>query len=166
MTITIAVRVRLRIHCSAPKSRVIYGLVEPWLGQGLLVSNGAKWARSRRLLTPAFHFDILKQYLHVKNRASAVLVVGFTYDERTLLQFYTRSYTCLIYIVIWWFACFDMCMFCWLNSPSHTHGGFVIFKLLMQWSQASYDVYFTQKIVLQCSTILRRCFGGRNNRTI
>nr|KAG5710944.1 hypothetical protein BaRGS_013678 [Batillaria attramentaria] len=43
-----------------------YDLMAPWLGRGLLVSGGAKWARSRRLLTPAFHFDILKPYVAVK----------------------------------------------------------------------------------------------------
>ncbi|WAR03344.1 CP4F2-like protein [Mya arenaria] len=66
--------VKVVLKSSIPKSRNVYQLVESWLGQGLLVSNGRKWARSRRLLTPAFHFDILKQYLLVKNNAAGVLV--------------------------------------------------------------------------------------------
>lgn len=61
---------------AVPKSKNVYGLVETWLGEGLLVSNGQKWQRSRRLLTPAFHFDILKKYLCVKNKASEILVVS------------------------------------------------------------------------------------------
>lgn len=60
----------------APKSENAYGLLSSWLGKGLLVSNGSQWLRSRRLLTPAFHFDILKKYLVVKNKASDVLIVS------------------------------------------------------------------------------------------
>ena len=74
----------LKIFYLAPKSRSLYGLLESWLGEGLLISNGEKWFRSRRLLTPAFHFDILKTYLEVKNTASDVFVVsrGFISQSR------------------------------------------------------------------------------------
>ena len=46
-----------------------------WLGDGLLLAGGAKWARNRRLLTPAFHFDILKPYMMVNNNAVDILMV-------------------------------------------------------------------------------------------
>ncbi|XP_052808735.1 leukotriene-B4 omega-hydroxylase 3-like [Mya arenaria] len=62
---------------NAPKSRGlmgVYRMIEPWLGEGLLVANGQKWARNRRLLTPAFHFDILKPYTNVFNASADVLV--------------------------------------------------------------------------------------------
>ena len=46
-----------------------------WLiGKGLLIANGKRWARARRLLTPAFHFDILRPYIKVYNDAARVLV--------------------------------------------------------------------------------------------
>ncbi|KAH9509334.1 Cytochrome P450 4F6 [Bulinus truncatus] len=64
------------LKSSAPKSRGYgntYDHALPWIGEGLIVSNGATWARSRRLLTPAFHFDILKQYVDVYNRAADTL---------------------------------------------------------------------------------------------
>ena len=44
-------------------------------GDGLLLSGGEKWKRNRRLLTPAFHFDILKSYIDVYNDETEVLMV-------------------------------------------------------------------------------------------
>ena len=44
-----------------------YRMVMPWIGEGLLVSSGPKWKRNRRLLTPGFHFDVLKPYVGVYN---------------------------------------------------------------------------------------------------
>ena len=54
----------------------VYILGLRWLGEGLLIANGQKWARNRRLLTPAFHFDILQPYIKVKNKAADVLLVS------------------------------------------------------------------------------------------
>ncbi|XP_070573785.1 cytochrome P450 4A24-like [Ptychodera flava] len=51
-----------------------YGLLIPWLGLGLLVSNGPRWFRSRKLLTPAFHFEILKPYVTVYNKCVDVFL--------------------------------------------------------------------------------------------
>lgn len=39
-----------------------YVLVSRWLGDGLLIAGGPKWQRTRKFLTPAFHFNVLKQF--------------------------------------------------------------------------------------------------------
>ncbi|XP_033748643.1 cytochrome P450 4F4-like [Pecten maximus] len=44
-----------------------YGSFVSWLGDGLLFSSGTKWLRNRRMLTPAFHFDILRPYIDIYN---------------------------------------------------------------------------------------------------
>ncbi|XP_052241444.1 ultra-long-chain fatty acid omega-hydroxylase-like isoform X4 [Dreissena polymorpha] len=75
---------------NAPKARGlvgVYRLIEPWLGEGLLVANGKRWARNRRLLTPAFHFDILKPYTKVFNRSADVLVAKLSKKAETKESF-------------------------------------------------------------------------------
>ncbi|XP_018102381.1 cytochrome P450 4F22 isoform X1 [Xenopus laevis] len=57
----------------APKDELFYGFLRPWLGDGLLLSRGEKWMRHRRLLTPAFHFDILKYYVKIFNQSSDIM---------------------------------------------------------------------------------------------
>ncbi|KAM9320538.1 ultra-long-chain fatty acid omega-hydroxylase-like [Gastrophryne carolinensis] len=57
----------------APKDEVFYTFLKPWLGDGLLLSRGEKWARHRRLLTPGFHFDILKQYVEIFNHSTDIM---------------------------------------------------------------------------------------------
>eukprot|EP00092_Neocalanus_flemingeri_P025304 GFUD01027436.1.p1 GENE.GFUD01027436.1~~GFUD01027436.1.p1 ORF type:complete len:533 (+),score=87.75 GFUD01027436.1:107-1600(+) len=44
-----------------------YEFLWPWLGLGLVTSTGTKWRKHRKLLTPAFHFRILEDFLHIMN---------------------------------------------------------------------------------------------------
>uniref|UniRef100_G1QZR5 Cytochrome P450 family 4 subfamily F member 22 n=1 Tax=Nomascus leucogenys TaxID=61853 RepID=G1QZR5_NOMLE len=65
----------------APKDDLFYGFLKPWLvtgevpnlRDGLLLSKGDKWSRHRRLLTPAFHFDILKPYMKIFNQCTDIM---------------------------------------------------------------------------------------------
>ncbi|NXU14776.1 CP4FN protein, partial [Pardalotus punctatus] len=59
----------------APKDELSYGFLKPWLGEGLLLSRGQRWVRHRRLLTPAFHGDVLRNYLGIFNQSTRVLLV-------------------------------------------------------------------------------------------
>ncbi|XP_032170050.1 cytochrome P450 4F3-like isoform X1 [Mustela erminea] len=56
-----------------PKDMFLYNLLKPWLGDGLLLSAGDKWSHHRRLLTPAFHFDILKPYVKIFNKSAGIM---------------------------------------------------------------------------------------------
>ena len=47
------------------KKGLIYTFASDWLGDGLILSFGEKWAIRRKILTPAFHFKVLEQFLIV-----------------------------------------------------------------------------------------------------
>ncbi|XP_029772155.1 docosahexaenoic acid omega-hydroxylase CYP4F3-like [Suricata suricatta] len=53
-----------------PKDKFIYSFLKPWLGDRLLLSAGDKWRTHRHLLTPAFHFKILKPYVKIFNKSA------------------------------------------------------------------------------------------------
>ena len=65
-----------------PKSRQVYKMLMPWLGEGLLIAEGDKWYRNRRLLTPAFHFQILKPYINVYNSCLEVMMKKWSESMR------------------------------------------------------------------------------------
>ncbi|EFA04617.2 cytochrome P450-like protein [Tribolium castaneum] len=54
-----------------------YTFFQGWLGTGLLTADGAKWKTHRRILTPAFHFQILEQFIEVFEKCGDVLVKKF-----------------------------------------------------------------------------------------
>lgn len=69
--------VKLVLKSSEPKPKGFGGAYRhalPWLGEGLLLSDGERWSRARRLLTPAFHFDVLRPYVSIYNEAVNTLL--------------------------------------------------------------------------------------------
>ncbi|KAF5277798.1 hypothetical protein FQR65_LT03778 [Abscondita terminalis] len=56
------------------KKSLEYKYFDSWLGSGLLTSDGPKWKKHRKLLTPAFHFQILEQFIQVFENQSNILI--------------------------------------------------------------------------------------------
>ncbi|XP_037357253.1 cytochrome P450 4B1 isoform X1 [Talpa occidentalis] len=48
-----------------PKAADVYDFFLQWIGRGLLILQGPKWFQHRKLLTPGFHYDVLKPYVAV-----------------------------------------------------------------------------------------------------
>ncbi|CAG9797065.1 unnamed protein product [Chironomus riparius] len=53
---------------------LIYELLHPFLKTGLLTSAGEKWHQRRKMLTPAFHFNILREFCEIFKEESDRLV--------------------------------------------------------------------------------------------
>ncbi|CAH2050525.1 unnamed protein product, partial [Iphiclides podalirius] len=78
----------------------IYTFLQPWLQDGLLLSYGAKWQSRRKILTPAFHFKILRKYFtsleensnRLVNIVNAVLDVNV--DVVPIISEYTLNSIC------------------------------------------------------------------------
>ncbi|KAM9330161.1 cytochrome P450 4B1-like [Gastrophryne carolinensis] len=63
------------VYCrDDPKSSLPYRFFLPWIGEGLLVLSGPKWFQHRRLLTPAFHYDVLKPYVSLMSSCAHVML--------------------------------------------------------------------------------------------
>ena len=60
-----------------------YDMGAQWIGEGLVLSNGPKWYHNRRLLTPSFHFDILKKYLEIYNDCARILLSKMDESSQT-----------------------------------------------------------------------------------
>ncbi|KAM8719127.1 hypothetical protein ACLKA7_011783 [Drosophila subpalustris] len=56
------------------RKSVVYGALGSWLGNGLLLSRGELWHDMRKIITPAFHFNILEQHIDVFDRQCNVLI--------------------------------------------------------------------------------------------
>ncbi|XP_068098644.1 cytochrome P450 4A4-like [Hyperolius riggenbachi] len=59
---------------SDPKASTGYGFLVPWIGKGLLILSGSTWFQHRRLLTPGFHYDVLKPYVKLISDSTNVML--------------------------------------------------------------------------------------------
>lgn len=68
--------------CFTQSDTVSVPVVFLFPGNGLLVSKGQKWFRHRRLLTPGFHYDVLKPYVKLMSDSTKTLLVcSLVYNE-------------------------------------------------------------------------------------
>ncbi|XP_025160852.1 cytochrome P450 4C1 isoform X3 [Harpegnathos saltator] len=63
-----------------------YKFFHPWLGDGLLTSQGAKWHQRRKILTPAFHFSILKEFVKTFIEEGNRAVKSFNPAEESIIE--------------------------------------------------------------------------------
>jgi cytochrome P450 family 4 len=62
-----------------------YDSIVDWLGTGLLLSSGKKWHQRRKIITPAFHFKILEEFVDVMSKQGDIFVKKLkSYDEKPI----------------------------------------------------------------------------------
>uniref|UniRef100_H2N7I0 Cytochrome P450 family 4 subfamily B member 1 n=1 Tax=Pongo abelii TaxID=9601 RepID=H2N7I0_PONAB len=60
---------------SYPKAPDVYDFLLQWIGErGLLVLEGPKWLQHRKLLTPGFHYDVLKPYVAMFTESTRIML--------------------------------------------------------------------------------------------
>ncbi|XP_041778262.1 cytochrome P450 4d2-like [Anopheles merus] len=74
VVVTSAANVEKVVMAKKTEKSQIYEFIEPWLGQGLLISSGEKWFHRRKIITPTFHFKILESFVTVFNREAELLI--------------------------------------------------------------------------------------------
>lgn len=97
--------VKAVMKTSEPKPTSFGGMYRfgiPWLGKGLLIADGARWSRSRRLLTPAFHFDILKPYVSIYNEAAEILMTNLdtNCNRGECFEIFTNISRCTLDVIL------------------------------------------------------------------
>lgn len=62
-----------------------YELLKSWLGDGLLNSTGKKWHQRRKIITPAFHFQILEKFVEIMDEQGKVFIKKLEkYDQKSV----------------------------------------------------------------------------------
>lgn len=51
-----------------------YKMLKPWLGDSLVISEGEKWHKMRKLITPAFHFQILERFIPIFEEKVKIMI--------------------------------------------------------------------------------------------
>lgn len=67
--------------CCVKLLRFIYILFASILGKGLLTLMGEKWTQHRRMVTPGFHYDILKSYIKLTSECAHIMLVCVCFSE-------------------------------------------------------------------------------------
>lgn len=51
-----------------------YDFLHSWMGTGLLTSTGQKWHQRRKIITPAFHFKILEDFVEIMEKQGNIFI--------------------------------------------------------------------------------------------
>nr|QGY64108.1 cytochrome P450 4DV2 [Sitophilus zeamais] len=78
-----------------------YQMFHDWLGTGLVTSGGTKWKKRRRIITPAFHFSILIQFIESfdQNGKKLIEILGNEGTRPEGIDIYSYITNCALDII-------------------------------------------------------------------
>ncbi|KAL3271395.1 hypothetical protein HHI36_021877 [Cryptolaemus montrouzieri] len=77
-----------------------YVYLDSWLGKGLLTSGPTRWKKHRKIITPAFHFQILEKFVAIFERSTLVLIKKLKeQQEKKNLDIYPLVDLCTLDII-------------------------------------------------------------------
>jgi cytochrome P450 family 4 len=76
-----------------------YDFISDWLATGLLTATGNKWFARRKVITPAFHFKILDQFVEIFDRQSAVFVQNLAKSKGQPMDVFVPITLCALDII-------------------------------------------------------------------
>lgn len=76
-----------------------YDFIAEWLGTGLLISTGRKWFMRRKVITPAFHFQILESFVEVFDKNSSIFVKNLAKFENQEFDIFPFVTLCALDVI-------------------------------------------------------------------
>lgn len=72
-----------------------YQFYAKWLGQSTVISSGERWSKLRKLVTPAFHFQILEDFVKIFDEQAQVFVKRLAATNTTCIDVvpFIQNYT-------------------------------------------------------------------------
>ncbi|KAJ7332758.1 hypothetical protein JRQ81_014938 [Phrynocephalus forsythii] len=136
---------------SDPKAKESYNFLTPWIGKGLLILHGKKWFHHRRLLTPGFHYDVLKPYTALMADSAKVMLDKW---EKLIGKDETKSLEMFEHVSL---MTLDSIMKCAFSSQTYRQTPRELDEYIKAVYELSYLVIQRVRTVLYQSDLIYRC---------
>uniref|UniRef100_A0A8D2JIH2 Uncharacterized protein n=1 Tax=Varanus komodoensis TaxID=61221 RepID=A0A8D2JIH2_VARKO len=139
-----------QFYFSDPKATFTYKFLIPWIGEGLLVLHGPKWFQHRRLLTPGFHYDILKPYVALIAESTKVMLDKW---EKLLEKDTTKSLEMFEHVSL---MTLDSIMKCAFGSQDLDNYIKAVYDLTYLISKRVRNIFYWNNLMFRCTSAGQR----------
>ncbi|KAJ6662528.1 hypothetical protein lerEdw1_011664 [Lerista edwardsae] len=133
-----------------PKNMFTYRFFIPWIGKGLLLLHGPKWFQHRRLLTPAFHYDILKPYVPLIAESTKVMLHKW---EKLIAKDCSKSLEMFEHVSLMTLDSLMKCAFSYQKNKDHRDPNYYIKSVY----DLTYMLYRRVQNALYWNDLVYRC---------